>query len=125
MNLEKDEPTYKKYCKTNCVIELKNIDLRWSQKRGNPLGRNPYKKSLREYCVTSFMNEPSTLEVCIPECHFPGTRLFPGFFTDFPKQPDHREVVWSRSHQFGNCPPVSSCLVSFKTSSGTQTSTQH
>ena len=62
------------------------------------------------------------VEVCVPKCLFPGTGCF---FPDFPKQPDQKTVVLSRSCQFGKCPPVSSCLVSFKTSSGTQTSTLH
>ena len=50
------------------------------------------------------------------------SHLFPGFFLDFHEPRDHKEVVLSRTCQFGNCPPVSSCLVSFKTSSETQTS---
>ena len=104
----------------------------------------------------------SFLEVCVPECHFPGTRFFPknpgnfqswAFRTsssrsqlstcirnwllpilfqagkhsgiperfrikinnpDFPEQRDHKEVVLSRSRQFGNCPPVTSNFVFFK-----------
>ena len=47
---------------------------------------------------------------------------FRGYFPDFPKQLDHKVVVLFRSRQFGNCHPVSSCLISFKMSSGTQTS---
>ena len=46
-----------------------------------------------------------------------------GFLLDFPEQWDQKKVVLSRSRQFGNCPPVLSCLVSLKNKLGnTQTS---
>ena len=51
-------------------------------------------------------------------------RLFPGFFPNFLKWRDQKTLVSSRYRQFGKWIPLSSCLVSFKTSSGTQTSTR-
>ena len=44
------------------------------------------------------------------------------YFPDFLEQRDQKKVVFSRYRQFGKLCPVSSCLVSFKTSSGTRTS---
>ena len=41
------------------------------------------------------------------------------FFPNFPEQRDHKEVVLSRSRQFRNCLPVSSCLVPFQTQTST------
>ena len=61
---------------------------------------------------------PNAIWIKINNC------LFPGFLPDFPEQRDHKEVVLSQSHHFRNCPPVLSCLVSFKMSSGMQTSTR-
>ena len=51
------------------------------------------------------------------------SQIFPRFFPDFPEQRDQKKSSFSRCCQFGKCPPVSSRLVSFKTSLGTQTST--
>ena len=48
----------------------------------------------------------------------------PVYFPDFFEQRDHKELVLSRSLQFGNCPLVSSCLVLFKTSSRMQNSSR-
>ena len=103
------------------------------------------------YFMYIFLDCVLSVEVCVPECHSAGTGFFPknswkffhpehsgkssypscselrtiwwtnGFFPDFSEPQDHKEVVLSRSRQLGNCPPVSSCLVSFKTSLGTRT----
>ena len=53
------------------------------------------------------------------------SRLFPGFFPNFLEWRDQKKVVSSRYCQFGKWGPVSSCLVSIKTSSGTQTSCKY
>ena len=50
---------------------------------------------------------------------------FPRFsqiFPDFPRKQDQKQKFLSRFRQFGKWLPVSSCLVSFQTSSGRQTS---
>ena len=87
----------------------------------------PTKKSPEWYCLQRFSQKSLKIQyysrlsqvlLCSPilSC------VFPGFFLDFPEQWDQKKGVFSRSRQFGKCPPVASCLVSFKTSSGPQTS---
>ena len=49
-------------------------------------------------------------------------RFFPRFIPNFLEWRDQKTLVSSRYHQFGKWVQVSSRLVSFKTSSGTQTS---
>ena len=53
------------------------------------------------------------------------SRLFPGFFLNFLEWRDQKTLVSSRYRQFGKWVPVSSCLVSFKTSSGTDLYLEH
>ena len=57
---------------------------------------------------------------------FPNTSQMKNYyfpdFSGFPEQWDHKEVVLSWYSQLRNWLPVSSCLISFKTSSGMQTS---